>query len=144
MRLSRARHRATGSVEVSMTSMIDIVFLLLIFFLVTTSFSKAEKQLRSVIQVQEKSRSESSAGRLEPAVVEVILVNNRPTYRVGSRDLASVAELTEVLQAFDNQEEGAFVIVHDGVPFDWTAAALQACRASGFPSVSYVPASSNP
>lgn len=39
------RHRPKRSVELSMTPMIDVVFLLLIFFMVTTSFNR-ESQLK--------------------------------------------------------------------------------------------------
>ncbi|HAN98275.1 MAG TPA: hypothetical protein DCQ98_12965 [Planctomycetaceae bacterium] len=144
MRLARARHREAGRIELSMTAMIDVVFLLLIFFLVTTSFTKAERQLRPVIQVQQREATRAAAGRLEPAVVEVLPSSAAASYKVGGRELASVAELTRLLDAFDNKDEGAFVMVHDGAPFDRTAAALQACRTSGFPSVSYVPAAPGP
>jgi len=144
MRLATARHREAGRIELSMTAMIDVVFLLLIFFLVTTSFTKAERQLRPVIQVQERNATRSSAGRLEPAVVEVLPLDAGAAFRVGGRELSSIDELTRLLDAFDNKDEGAFVMVHDGAPFEQTAVALQACRTSGFPSVSYVPAATAP
>ena len=46
MKLSnRAVDSRSNKIELSMTSMIDVVFLLLIFFLVTTTFVRPEKQL---------------------------------------------------------------------------------------------------
>lgn len=141
MKLSSRSRPDAGRIELSMTAMIDVVFLLLIFFLVTTSFSKAERQIRPVIQVREQTDAAPSAGRLEPAVVEVLGRGETGMFRIGSREFETVDELTRLLEAFENKDEGAFVIVHDGAPFHMTAAALQACRTSGFPSVSYVPAS---
>ena len=141
MKLSSRHRQEAGRIELSMTAMIDVVFLLLIFFLVTTSFTKAEKQLRPVIQVKDQTEAQPSAGRLEPAVVEVLTQGGRGLYRIGSREFTETAELTRLLEAFENKDEGAFVIVHDGASFDMTAAAIQACRTAGLPSVSYVPAS---
>ena len=64
------RQRRRQSLELSMTSMIDVVFLLLIFFLVTTTFIRPEREIRSMIQVKQKQASQSSSN-LEPAIVEV-------------------------------------------------------------------------
>ena len=69
MKLSnRSVDNRSNKIELSMTSMIDVVFLLLIFFLVTTTFVRPEKQLLSSINVQEKSASDSS-NDLEPAII---------------------------------------------------------------------------
>ena len=144
MKLSSRHRQDAGRIELSMTAMIDVVFLLLIFFIATTSFTKAEKQIRSAIQVKDQSEAQPSAGRLEPAVVEVLTQGGQGIYRIGSREFTELDELTRLLQAFENKDEGAFVIVHDGASFDMTAAALQACRTVGFPSVSYIPATAKP
>ena len=53
-----------------MTSMIDVVFLLLIFFMVTSSFSLAERELDSAIKVRKAAIS--AASDLQPAIVEVV------------------------------------------------------------------------
>ena len=127
-----------------MTSMIDVVFLLLIFFLVTTTFVKAERQLRPAIQVQEQKEESSSQGFLEPAVVKVQRVNGRDLFKVGGRELTNYDELLELLRAFENKDDGSFVIVQDGASFDFTAKAIQACRQAGFSTVSYVPADQAP
>ena len=69
MRLSSRKSGA--SVDMQMTSMIDIVFLLLIFFMVTSSFSLAERELDSAIKVRRAALS-SAASDLQPAIVEVL------------------------------------------------------------------------
>ena len=45
MKLSSKRLERDSSIELSMTSMIDVVFLLLIFFLVSSRFSEEEREL---------------------------------------------------------------------------------------------------
>lgn len=127
-----------------MTSMIDVVFLLLIFFLVTTTFVKAERQLRPAIQVQEQTQESSQQGFLEPAVVHVKRIDNRNFFKLGGREMTTYEELLEVLLVFENKDDGSFVVVDDQASFEMTAAALQACREAGFTSVSYVPANESP
>ena len=118
-----------------MAAMIDVVFLLLIFFMTTSSFVLTERHLPSSIRV----RSSSASADLQPAVVELVRGEQGYVYRVGQREIGSQQELTEVLRRFDSQAQGAFVRAADGAPFGMAAAAIQACKAAGFPTVSYIP-----
>lgn len=138
MKLTNKKVGGPVKLELSMTSMIDVVFLLLIFFMVTTSVVMSERQLRPAIQVEEETTS-SAPSDLDPAVVEVVFSNGRFVYRLGANEFTDPDPLTETLRAFDNKYDGAFVRVADDAPFDMSAAALQACRTAGFPAVSYVP-----
>ncbi len=140
MKLSnRNRHGTSTNIELSMTSMIDVVFLLLIFFLVTTTFVRPESQLVSSIKVQEKNASDA-ASDLEPAIVEVIGQQNRVRYRLGTVITSDLAEIERILKTFENKMDGAFVKVDDEVPFDHVAQVIAACKRSGFYVVSYLPA----
>jgi biopolymer transport protein ExbD len=120
-----------------MTSMIDVVFLLLIFFLTTSSFVQTERNLDPAIQLQEKSAQ--AASPFEPAIVEVVRSGGRDVFRLGGRDTTSLEELTRLLRSFPDKSEGAFVQVEDAVSFAAAAAAIQACKSAGFVLVSYVP-----
>ena len=137
MRLT-SHKRARGTLDLPMTSMIDVVFLLLIFFMTTTSMVKTERELDSGIQVQKQS-VRGKASDWEPAIVEIVANGGGFVFRVGGREAASAAELTEILRLFPNKADGAFVRVPDAAPFDLPAAAIQACKNAGFTAVSYVP-----
>jgi biopolymer transport protein ExbD len=131
-----------GPLDLPMTSMIDVVFLLLIFFMTTTSVVKTERELDSGIQVQKQSTSKKVSD-WEPAIVDVVPAGGTFVFRVGGREVVTPDELIEVLRPFPNKGDGAFVRVHDDVPFDLPAAAIQACKTAGFTAVSYVPYSAN-
>ena len=137
MRLTSRSGRHSSRIELQMTSMIDVVFLLLIFFMVTASFIKTERQLDPAIRVQRAAASQSRT-QLEPAIVEVVRGQDRFVYRLGGREFDSLDELTRVLRQFENKQD-AFVRAADEAPFDMAAAAIQACKAAKFISVSYVP-----
>ena len=137
MKLTSRKVQHEKKITLSMTSMIDVVFLLLIFFLTTASFVKTERDLDSAIKVNEKSVAQASD--LEPAIIEIVPGGSGFVFRIGARELTSGDELANVLRAFPNKLDGAFVRVSDGAPFRMAAAAIQACKDADFVAVSYVP-----
>ncbi|MEL7336608.1 MAG: biopolymer transporter ExbD, partial [Planctomycetota bacterium] len=68
MRLPNSQSTNNGGMQLRMTPMIDIVFLLLIFFLWTSSFDRPEYELRG--GVAEKPESEVSAGQRQTPLPE--------------------------------------------------------------------------
>ena len=138
MRLTSRRIERERKIELSMTAMIDVVFLLLIFFMVTTSFVKPERNLDPSIKLREQSSS-SAPRDLEPAIIDVLRSGERFVYKLGGRELTSKDELTSLLRQFPSKLDGAFVRVSDDAPFQMAAAAVQACKDADFTLVSYVP-----
>jgi biopolymer transport protein ExbD len=139
MRLTSRSARHGSKIELQMTSMIDVVFLLLIFFIVTSSFHKTERELDPAIKVQKTSLSQTTSD-LAPAIVEIVRgAGGSYVYKLGGREMTSVPELTDVLRQFDNKADGAVVRVKDDAPFDMAANAIQACKDARFSLVSYVP-----
>jgi biopolymer transport protein ExbD len=122
--------------------MIDVVFLLLIFFMTTSSFVKTERELDSAIKVDRRAAGAAQSD-YEPAVVDVLEQEGRPIYRVGTRECQTQRELVRILRQFENKADGAFVRVSGEVPFDAAAAAIQACKSARFMTVSYVPMESD-
>src|SRR5262245_11706872 len=135
MRLTNRRHGS--KIDLQMTSMIDCVFLLLIFFMVTSSFNKPERELDPAIKLQRAAGA--AASDLAPAIIDVIRGTSGFVFKLGSREFDTPAELTDVLRQLDNKLDGAIVRVQDEAPFDMAASAIQACKSAGFALVSYVP-----
>lgn len=121
-----------------MTSMIDVVFLLLIFFIVTTTFERPEREVASTILVKERNSSQN-ASDLEPAIIDILSQNSQVIFRIGAVHTGDLEEIKNILQEFENKSEGAFVRVDGDVPYESAAQVIGACRASGFQSVSYLP-----
>lgn len=119
-----------------MTSMIDVVFLLLIFFMVTASFSADEDRLSSVIGTQ----GAGAAAALQPQIVRVRDVDGVTQFEIGSHRLRTVRSLENLLRALP-KEQGVVFRVEDGVPIEDAAAALQAALDAGYLKRSYVPSS---
>jgi biopolymer transport protein ExbD len=135
MRLTNRRHGS--KIDLQMTSMIDCVFLLLIFFMVTSSFARTERELDTGLATE--TRTVKAAGDLAPIIVEVIRGDGSFVFKVGGRQLASREELTDVLRKIENKLDGAFVRAADDAPFLMAAAAIQACKDAGFLKTTYAP-----
>jgi biopolymer transport protein ExbD len=116
--------------------MVDVIFLLLIFFLLTTSYTPPEARLTPALQAQRVSGGR--AADLEPQIVLAELINGAPAYRVGERVLRDQTALQQLLASLP-KEAGVFVRADDALPVRWPAAALQAAYDAGFTKVTYVP-----
>lgn len=138
MRMRRKKSRRRPNVTLNLASMIDVTFLLLLYFLVTTVLARPEDRLSSSLQ----TRSESAAGPtsdFQPQIIDVLQLDGRPAFRVGRQVLRDKASLTSVLRPLP-KSAGLFVHVFDDAPVSAVAAAFQAGKDAGFEQVTYVPA----
>lgn len=140
MKLSQRRRSRQGALELSMTSMIDVVFLLLIFFLVTSAFVPPEQQLPAAIKYSLGSDQQAHSD-LEPAIIDILKREGQVTYRLGGVQTSDRQVITESLKGSFDKSAGAFVRVSDDVPFDCSAQLMHECRQLGFASVTYIPLS---
>ena len=115
------------------------MFLLLIFFMVTSSFQKTERELDPAIKVQKTSLSPSAQRSRAGDCRDRPQFRGDYVYKVGGREMTSAAELTDVLRQFDNKLDGAFVRAEDDAPFQMAADAIQASKNARFSMVFYVP-----
>ncbi len=138
MKLSSHKLQREPRIELCLTAMIDVVFLLLIYFLTISGFIHTERELDSGIR-SNRSSAGSAGADLEVAIVDVVKSESGYVFRVGSREMKTQQELVGLLRQFGNRSDGAFVRVSDEVPFDMAAAAIQACKTARFVTVTYVP-----
>jgi len=122
--------------ELPMTSLIDVVFLLLVFFIVTVNFLR-EQELWSALQAEQ--RASGQAADLRPQIVLVQNKDGAPAFVIGDRVFRDKQSLTDLLVLLP-KEGGVFVKVSGDVPIQAAAAALQATKDAGFIKVTYVPA----
>lgn len=131
---SARRGRAVAALE--LTSMIDVIFLLLIYFICSTTYRPPESELAPGLQTE--SQGEGRSAELTPQIVTVGVFEGEPGYALGSRILRSPGELRAALIALPKQ---AGLLVHGSgaAKMGAAAAALQAARDAGFLKVTYVP-----
>lgn len=132
---STSRRRAAGLGALPLTSMIDVVFLLLIFFLVTADFAQQEHKLPSALQTEGGGVRSSD---LQPQIIRISLDDGEPVYTIGQVRSSDRVSLEAVLKQLP-RDAGVAIKADPDVPIQSIATALQAARNAGFSRRSYVP-----
>jgi biopolymer transport protein ExbD len=111
----------------NLTSMIDVLFLLIIFFVVGTRFIEAERQIE--LKLPQVAPSDTLTAAPEKKLVNVYRDGQITLERKG----VSLDELREQLAAARGQYRALGVLVRgDGaVPFERVANVLNACKQAG-------------
>lgn len=116
----------------NLTPMIDVVFLLIIFFMVGTKFTELERKIG--LEVPQVSDVSALTAAPEKRVINV--------YRDGSvtidRSVVSLPELQNLLQASRREYDNLSVLIRgdaDG-PFQNVASVLATCRHAGIKDMS--------
>lgn len=135
-RAGRSRRR-TDRISLNLASMIDVTFLLLIYFLFTVVLVRSEDRLSPTLQVRKQAVS-GEMSDFQPQMVDVRLVGDQPAYVLGTRILHEREALASALDALP-KSAGLFINVHDRVPVGFAVAAIQLARDAGFEQVTYVP-----
>ncbi|HCK75857.1 MAG TPA: biopolymer transporter ExbD [Gammaproteobacteria bacterium] len=131
----------TEEVSINLTPLIDIVFLLLIFFMVSTTFQR-ETELE--ISLPEASANVSS----QPVVSAVILeIDSNGTYRVGTQSrersseffAVSPARLLETLKGVSGKRETTTLIIKAdaNTSHQTVISALNAAQKAGFKRIKF-------
>lgn len=127
------RSRRLGALP--LISLIDVVFLLLIYFLVTSDFSQEERRLPSAVQTEGGG---VRAVELQPQIIDVSADTQGIRFTIGQvvvRDQDSLRGFLERLP----REPGVAVRADPNAPVRGIAMALQAAKDAGFEKRSYVP-----
>ena len=138
MQFANANRRGINRAALSLSSMIDVTFLLLIYFIVTTVLAKPEDQLNPALMLEQSSVVNESL--MDPQIIYVQTINLQPVYTIGSQQFSDRSELASVLQALP-KSPGIIIKSDDSVTVGFAVSAIQESRDAGFTKVTYVPAS---
>lgn len=135
MRFAGRDNTGLGQIgRLQLASMIDVVFLLLIYFMLTTTLEPPESELTPALSSERPGQPTA----LQPQSIEHERVGDTDAFRLGERVLTDQRSLTAVLAELPT-EAGVIVRAPDTVRVEWAAAAVQAARDAGFDKVTYVP-----
>ena len=131
----RRRRKSAQLGALPLTSMIDVVFLLLIFFLVTANFAQQEHKLPAALQTEGGGYSSSD---LQPQILQIQMRSGQPIFVMGEIAVQDRASLNAFLAKLP-KEPGIAIKSDPMVPISAVAMALQSARDAGFIKRSYVP-----
>jgi len=136
-------HRERPAVELAMTPMIDVVFLLLVFFVWTASFQIIEYVLPTELSMTEGQGSREQipdpSWDFEPVVIRLLWRNEQPVYVVNESRVGSLAEIGKVLTAIAQIKSDNPVIIdpEPAVPFGHVIDVYDRSRLAGFEQVQF-------
>lgn len=129
LNISIARHNNRSAAELNIAPLIDMVFILLIFFLVTTSFVK-----ETGIDV---SRPTASTAVSQSKATILIGIDNTNRIFIDHREIDVRAVRANVERALAENPEGSVVVVADKASSTGTAiVVMDGCRIAGAKNVS--------
>ena len=134
-----------GGLDIKMTPMIDVVFLLLVFFVWTASFHIAEHVLPSHLTAvsgtapadpREPPPPEEDFDRV---VIRVLWASGQPTWKVNDLQVASLAQVRSRLEAIADIKRDAPVILHPdrNVPLGHVIDVYDITRLVGFETIQF-------
>ncbi len=137
MKLKASSRQNAQSLGMPLVGMIDVVFLLLIYFLVMSAWQQPEKQLTAVIQ--SAAIQTEAVTDLEPSVIKMNSREGSVVFQYGTRNTKELFTLKEWIQKTQFKDNGIQVHVGPDIEFELVTQVISACRAIGFQKVIYVP-----
>lgn len=143
MRLPNSYTSQRRPLEVQMTPMIDVVFLLLVFFVWTASFQVVERLLPSQLATTGGSGANTQVDPLtvdfEVLVVKVAVNDGQPTWQVNDQSQPSVEELRGKLATVAEIKSDLPVIIdpQSTVPLGDVIEVYDIARQVGFGTVQF-------
>ena len=132
------KRRRLNQTALNLSSMIDVTFLLLIYFIVTTVLTLPEDKLSPALKIEDGSASQEQ--EFEPQIITVTMLDSQPTYVLGEQVIRDRTKLAVIIAKLPH-DPGIIIRVEDAVPVGFAVAAVQESRNAGFERVTYVPAS---
>ena len=132
-----------GRLEVKMTPMIDVIFLLLIFFVCTAGFQAVEEVLPTNLALPGSVDTAVDIDPLEEDLdeitVEILHRPDRPAWRVNGRNYDRLEQVGAVLRAAAEIKIDLPVIldVDAEVPIEYVIDAVDLCRRIGLRRIQF-------
>ena len=119
--------------------MIDVVFLLLIFFLVTTSFRMPTQSVVTPIVSDSVSQTATAINDVEQVSLTVQNRSGKIAYEMGGVQTNDISEVRELLVNLKPKSVRIVVKVSDKIPFQSAMSVISLCKACGHQSAAWLP-----
>lgn len=144
MRLPNSYQHRDSDIDVTMTPMIDVVFLLLVFFVWTASFLAVEYSLPSELSSQSGTTQVDMNDPppevdIENIVIRIIAIGTDVQFSVDSNMVASKEELQQIINGIAQTTTDAPIILHPDseAPLGPVIEVYDMSKLAGFEKVSF-------
>ncbi|MDR1923535.1 MAG: biopolymer transporter ExbD [Planctomycetaceae bacterium] len=129
--------------ELKMTAMIDIIFLLLIFFVCTANFRLHESQMKADMSLDGNSDNSITLVIPDTADIDVAVIKiafrESPSWQIASNKCNSIAQLRALLRQLGNVQNDLPIIIDSepNVPIEHVIDTYDACRVAGLTNIQF-------
>jgi len=130
-------------IQLSMTAMIDVIFLLLIFFVCTANFDRIEALLATELASSGVTGSVTVTDpkllNLDHARISISYENNQPAWRVEERHCPTLRDLQAILVQIARAKDDFPLVIScdENVPVEFWLDVIDACREVGLKNISF-------
>ncbi len=134
MKLSN-RHKNRDIAELNLPAMVDVILLLLIFFMCTRSFNDPEKNIKSQL-LQKGMSSSNEIADIEPISITLRKTDSGIMLDCDGKKYSSFQSLSKTLEMLRNIVDAKVIIKSEAqVPFRYVVETLDRCKSAGFSNV---------
>ncbi len=143
MRRPQRFERGRGAIDIAMTPMIDVVFLLMIFFVCTASFEPPEESLPTPLAGQGQGQVgppiDAELAELEEIVLHLGWQADAPTWHLSERGYSGMVELRPDLARLAGLNAALPVVleVAPQVPLGYVIDLYDTCREVGLRKIQF-------
>ena len=129
--------------QLSMTPMIDVIFLLLVFFVCTANFDRLEALLATELASSGVTGgvtvSQPEILNLDHARVTILYENGQPAWQVEGHNCQSLRDLQSVLVQIARAKDDFPVVIScdENAPVEFWLDVIDACRQVGLTNISF-------
>ena len=138
--LKRISNGQTSSpLQLSSASMIDVVFLLLIFFLVTTSFRTPTQSVITPIVSSAVAPATVSVNDVEKVTLAVGNQSGKIGYEMGGVQTSDLSNVRKLLKELKPESVQILVKIGDEIPFQSAISVIALCKTCGHETAAWFP-----
>ncbi len=137
------QRQSTGPLQLNMTSMIDVIFLLLIFFVLTANFDRIEKLLPTNLFLRGNARIDPKIPNEETILgeiqIRIVAENGKILWKVNQRTCSTFTEFEKVLGELESISPSIPVIIDPfrSLPIEKVIDVYDACRRTGLTKIQF-------
>jgi biopolymer transport protein ExbD len=136
-------NRKKFTFELRMTAMIDVIFLLLIFFVCTANFRPSESLMTTDLSLPGNVDSSAALVIPDPLNIDVAIIritfNGAPQWQLAGNELKSIQQLRALLNELRQIQQDLPVVIDSdpNVPMEHVIDVYDACRAAGLTKIQF-------
>ncbi|MDR1480440.1 MAG: biopolymer transporter ExbD [Planctomycetaceae bacterium] len=136
-------NRKKFTFELRMTAMIDVIFLLLIFFICTANFRPSESLMTTDLSLSGNVNDVSVLKILDPLDIDVAIIRIMfdvvPQWHLAGNECKSIRELRVLLNELRQIQRDLPVVIDSdsNVPMEYVIDTYDSCRAAGLTKIQF-------